>query len=289
MRTLLRRTGAVLTLPLLMAGLEARALNVTLGDVQANNLGSYGFTATNSVLSFDGGTTDQLYQMFGYLGNTNDTVTINGTNFSVASAIAQLSPGVAGSSLLLNATGAGALGLAAGSLRVDYTFTLVDDNSPSDRDSFLWDVSLTNLGAAPINLSMYQYMDLDLNATANNDVSNANASQMVVSDATAPFTFQWSAANGGPADHFAVGGYPTVRNLLDGMAAATDLSDTAASFGPGDFTGAFQYDFSLAPGETHTLAGGAIAIPEPGPMVLAMFGIAGLAAASRPRHRLAQS
>lgn len=289
MRTLLRRTGAALALPLLVAGLDARALNVTLGDVRANNLGSYGFTATNSVLSFDGGATDQLYQMFGYLGNASDTVAINGTYFSVASAIAQLSPGVAGSSLLLNATGAGALGLASGSVRIDYTFTLVDDASASDRDSFLWDVAITNLGAAPVSLSMYQYMDLDLNGTANNDVANANLSQMVVSDSTAPFTFRWSAANGGTADHFAVGGYPTVRNLLDGMAAAADLSDSAASFGPGDFTGAFQYDFTLAPGATHSLAGGAIAVPEPGPMVLAMFGIMGLAAASRPRPRQRRS
>lgn len=269
---------------LLLTGPAAHALNLTLGDVRAGNLGSHGFTATNSVLSFDSGTTDQLYQMYGYLGSAADTVAINGTYFSVASAIAQTSPGVARSSLLLNAAGGSALGIGTGALRVDYTFTLVNDTSASDLDSFLWDVSLTNLGASPLALSMYQYLDLDLNGTAGNDRVNASRSRMIVSDATAPFTFQWQAANGGSADHFAVQAYPGVRNLLDGMAAAADLSDTAARFGPGDFTGAFQYDFLLPVGGSVTLAGGAVVVPEPAPILLALLGVAGLAAATRRRR-----
>ncbi len=135
MRSPLRQLGVTSALLVLLAASDVNALNMTLGDVRAQNLGSYGFNATNSVLSFDSGTTDQLYQMYGYLGNANDVLAITGTYFSVASAITQVGPGVATSSLLLNAAGATALGLTAGALRVDYTFTLIDDVSASDWDS----------------------------------------------------------------------------------------------------------------------------------------------------------
>ncbi len=76
-----------------------------------------------------------------------------------------------------------------------------------------------------------------------------------------------------------------MRNLLDGMTAATDLSDTSASFGPGDFTGAFQYDFSLPSGATHTLTAGSVSVPEPGSAALAMVGLMGLAVATRRWER----
>lgn len=285
MYTPLRHWKSALILAVTLSAQQASALNVTLGDVRARNLGSYGFTATNSELSFDSGTTDQLYQMYGYLGNATDTVAINGTYFSVASAIAQTSPGVAESSLLLNGAGATALGLAAGDIRIDYVFRLINDTSPFDLDSFRWDVSIANLGSGSVSLSMYQYLDLDLNGTANDDLASGSGSQIVVADGTAPFVFAWNAANGSPADHFAVQAYPGLRNLLDGMAAAQDLPDTATSFGPADFTGAFQYDFVLAPGGSIDLVGGAVTVPEPAPALLALLGLIGLAAASRRRAR----
>lgn len=281
MRSLLRQIGvtSALLAPVIL-GSDAAALNMNFGDVRVRQLSSHGFTANNSELSFDSGATDQLYQMYGYLGTATGTAAVTTTNFNTSSAIAQTVPGTAASSLLLNATGAADLGLAAGSVQIDYTFTLVNDTSAADLDGFLWDVTITNLGLVDLDLVFYQYLDLDLNETATNDVASASATRITVSDGTAPVIFDWQAANGGAADHFQVQTYPGLRNQLDGMGAASDLSDTPASFGPGDFSAAYQYNISLAAGASYTLTAGQVVVPEPTPALLTLLGLAGLAISS---------
>jgi hypothetical protein len=278
---MLRQLGATSALFILLTAVEVDAININFGDVAVRNLGSYGFTAANSRLSFDSNATDQLYQMYGYLGNTTGTIDVTAANFGTASAIAQVAPDQAASSILLNATGAANLGVANGSIRIDYTFTLVDDTSAADLDGFLWDVSIVNLGLVDLDLVFYQYLDLDLNGTANNDIAGANTTRITVSDGTAPVVFAWYAANGAPADHFAVGPYPGLRNQLDGMGAAQDLGGMAGIFGPADFTGAFQYNISIPAGGSYTLAAGQVVVPEPTPALLTMLGLVGLAVSAR--------
>ena len=95
------------------------------------------------------------------------------------------------------------------------------------------------------------------------------------------------AGQGGSADHFDVGAFPGVRANLDNMVSAQDLSDTVASFGPADFTGAYQFNFdTIAPGETT----GSVfnSIPEPNTasmMLIGLVGLGGLALAGGPRRR----
>lgn len=268
----------------------ATALNMTLGDVAVRALSAYGFTSgNNSELSFDGGTTDELYQMWGYLGNATGTVDVTGTNFNIQSNISQTSPGVAQSSLILDNNGAAALGMGAGDIRIDYTFTLVDDTSPQDLDGFLWDVSVTNNSTSDYDLVFYQYLDLDLDGAGDfgDDLADANTSRILVTDSDSSRSFIWRASNGGSADHFEVQAYASVRTLLDNMGPATDLSDTAASFGPDDFTGAFQYDFYLPAGATFVLASGQVSVPEPSSLLLAVTGLVGLSLVSRRSRRRA--
>ena len=121
----------------------ARALDMTVGDIAIENLGSFGFTSNASVLSMDGGTTDELYQMFGYLGTATGVEPVSATYFDVVSSITAVG-NVASSVLELNAAGASALGLVAGDVRIEYTFTLTDLTGPDDADQFLWDFNLTN-------------------------------------------------------------------------------------------------------------------------------------------------
>ena len=69
------------------------AIDITAGDVVVQNLGSYGFTSNNSVLSYDSGGTDELYQMFGYLGNANGVARVAPNDFNVVSAITATAKG----------------------------------------------------------------------------------------------------------------------------------------------------------------------------------------------------
>jgi hypothetical protein len=271
-----------------IAATPAHALNMTVGDVVVRQLGSYGFVSNGSVLSTDGGATDQLYQMFGYLGTTSGVIRVDGSTFTAISAIAQ--SGNQASSTISLSGGAGTLGLSAGDIRIGYTFTLVDDGSPADRDDFQWDISIENTSGGVLDLVFYSYLDLDIDGAADfgDDVVDADTTRMLISDGTPSSTsqFRWGASSSGSADHFQVGQYPSVRDTLDGMTSAQDLSDSQATFGPGDFTGAFQYSMTLAAGEVFSLGlGGVTSVPEPGSAVLAWLGLVGIAAMRRDGHR----
>jgi len=288
-----RKSGAIrglLTALAVALASPSVALDITDGDVVVQNLGSFGFTANNSVLSFDGGATDQLYQMFGYLGTASGVERVNGTSFSVLTPLAAVGP-TATSVLELNATGAAALGLNAGDVRIEYTFELVNDTSALDIDGFTWDFTITNQSTGSLDLTFYSYLDLDLDGAADfgDDIATADLQRILVTDADSTTRYYWNASNSGTADHFAVQQYPTVRNFLDGLSTVTDLSDSAASFGPADFTAAYQYDFTIAAGASAGNGVGSISpVPEPATAVLLGLGLAGLAhgGRARPERRL---
>ncbi len=281
MKTLRILTITLLTL--LLGGSSVQALDFSLGEVVVENLGDYGYTANNSRLSFDGGATDELYQMFGYVGNASDHSAINAANFSVDSAIAEVGgagSGLASSTVTLNAAGAAALGLAAGAFSVTYDYELIDDTAATDVDYMAWDVTFTNNTAADIVLSFYAYLDFDLDGDFNDDEANVSAGAIYVNDSGASRPFWWTADGG--ADHFQIGGYPSVRTALNNMTSATDLSDTGGGFGPGDFTGAYQFDLTIAANDSVTVG---MNLPNVGASWMLLMGLAGLAIAPRTLRR----
>jgi hypothetical protein len=74
------------------------------------------------------------------------------------------------------------------------------------------------------------------------------------------------------------------------MTVAGDLPDGVTNFGPGNLGAAFQYNVSLASGQTRDLGIGVIVIPEPAPLML--MGLAGgisLALSCRCRPALSPS
>jgi hypothetical protein len=276
-----------------LAAAPADALDMTVGDVVVANLGSFGFDTQGSdavggetgVLSFDGGATDELFQMFGYLGTASEQVRISDTYFSATSAIAQ-SGDSAVSRLTLNAAGGSALGLSTGALVIDYRFTLIDDTSVADFDRLGWEITITNTTAAAVALSLYTYVDLDLGGGFAGDIATTDLNRMVVQDQSDPdHLFVWNIANPTGADHFMVGTYPGVRTTLNNMSSAQDLNDTGAAFGPGDFSGAFQFDRVLAASSSTTIGLNTTIVPEPQPLLLTSLGLMGLAFYGRRRSR----
>lgn len=156
-------------------------------------------------------------------------------------------------------------------------------------------LTVTNTGLTNLDIDLFHYTDLDLSGTWRRDGANLVASpdgiEMLITDsqsgATAPFI-------GYDADAFRVSDY---RALLDELTdgGVTDLDGSGLPFASGggnDFTGAFQWSVTIGVGDSMsfltqfgsnaTLQDPSVStVPEPGPAVLALLGLIGLATYGR--------
>jgi len=271
------RRSLVSALLLAFASPDAGAYLMVDGNAVAA-LDSWGFSGNSfdgNVISFDSGTTDQLYEMYGYLGNATSVVRVNPTHFSELTAI-NGAGGTASSQLMLNATGAAALGLSTGDITLDYSFVL--DGATR---SLVWDVDVTSASASTLDLVFYAYADFDLEGSAGNDLATGGPAGFQVTDGGTGLDVTFSSST--VADRFEIGPWPVLQSTLDAMegVGAADLANTGSPFGPSDFTGALQFDFSLAPGGSQGF--GMTLIPEPTTAFQLALGLLGLAIAGRRR------
>lgn len=98
-------------------------------------------------------------------------------------------------------------------------------------------MAITNANAAPVDLAVMRYVDFDLNATASSDNAAlvTSPSLMTVSEGARVFRFQ-----GQGASNFAVSTFSTLRGTL-ADADIDNMADTGLPFGPGDYTGGYQW------------------------------------------------
>ncbi len=158
---------------------------------------------------------------------------------------------------------------------------------------------IENTSATALDIDVFHYTDLDLSGTWRRDSaalqSNPDGLEMLISDgatgATAPFI-------GYGADAFQVTSWRSLLNDLTDS-SRTDLDDSGLPFagtGSADFTGAFQWNASIAPaaredflvqfGSNAALQDPTLStIPEPSPLLLAALGLAGLASYGRHPRR----
>jgi len=271
----MRKALGFALLCLLCAPRDASAWVITDGNARAG-LDSWGFSGNSidsSQLSFDGGLTDHVYELYGYLGNATSVVRVTPVNFDELAPIGGAGA-TASSQLVLNAAGAAALGLAAGDIRLDYGFALAEATR-----SLIWDVDVINAGSAALDLVFYAYFDLDLEGSFGDDLATGGVDGFRLTDGATGFDLNVGSSSA--ADHYQVAAYPNVQVALDAMqgAGAANLPDAGAPFGPGDFTGALQFDFSVAPGGSQTL--GILLIPEPATAIQLGLGLFGLVLAGR--------
>jgi hypothetical protein len=135
---------------------------------------------------------------------------------------------------------------------VDVQFELLGATVPDVNAS----IRLINDRNRTIDGSVIFYFDYDLNETSGAQYAQYDSAQQIVtiSDGSGA-----SARVGGiGASAFQIDSYSSLRTSIeDGIA----LDNSGVPFGPGDATGAFQWDFSLSSGET-SLVKSAQVIPE---------------------------
>lgn len=127
--------------------------------------------------------------------------------------------------------------------------------------------------------AIFNGQDFDVSGTAGSDSVTVNDTSAVEYTQTDTVTGFFAKAQGFGASRYQVGTSSGIRNLLTG-GGLSNLNNTN-TVATGDNAGAFQWDFSLQPGESKTIASSFIVAPAPGAVTL--MGVAGLVAARRRR------
>lgn len=168
---------------------------------------------------------------------------------------------------------------AATGLEFDIRYSL-SGGSPGSRSADLAEqITIRNVGQSATDVSFFQYVDFDLGGDAAGDFGEIlNGRVAFQGDATAGISVTETVVTPAPS-FFDMKEFPDIIALFsDGL--PTTLSNDP---GPaaGDLSWAFQWNFTLAPGETFLISKDKLIVPAPG--AVALLGLAGLAGVRRRR------
>lgn len=145
--------------------------------------------------------------------------------------------------------------------------TLVVDQGAGGLATVVQSLTFTNPSPQPLSLDVFLYVDFDMNGADGDTATWINTgSSLMVTDGATQNNVVVDALS---ADFHEIAPFPGVRAELRDN-SVTQLANTGMPFGPGNFTGAFQWSFVVAPNTTQLFIGvlyhlaGDVPTPFPG-------------------------
>jgi hypothetical protein len=164
-------------------------------------------------------------------------------------------------------------GLDAGRFNAVLQHTLTDSGA-AGAATVTQRMSITNTSGAPLSMALYNFCDFDILGTFGGDSASLFAPDTInISEGP-----QFIRHAGLGAANYGVTAFNTLFTTLTN-GAIDNLANTGLPFGPGDYTGAWQWNnLNIGIGET-VMFTSVIAVnqPIPAPSALALLGLAGLA------------
>lgn len=163
-------------------------------------------------------------------------------------------------------------------LLIQTTWTLRGSNNGGGRSNMNETIRITNTSrTAPLVISFFQFVDFDLsganpNGAPNPDVSVAvNTTLNNTANQFGSGVFSAEEAATPAPDRWSVGNAQTLLALLTNN-TIDDLDNNAGPSGPGDLAWAFQWNFTINPGDTRIISKVKSIVPAPGTAALLATG-----------------
>jgi hypothetical protein len=123
--------------------------------------------------------------------------------------------------------------------------------------------TVTNTGSTTQDINIFNYLDMDVAQTAANDSANGGLAAITITDGLWQSVF-----TGVGADEYQVTTFATLRTQLSNV-TVEDFNNTGLPFGPGDFTGGYQWRLDLAPQALFVVESVVTVtmVPEPGTFI----------------------
>lgn len=218
-------------------------------------------TGPNASFSVDGGTTDHVFQNWWWYRLSTDT---RENAFNSGAGVGETSSFVGNTGMMQQ---------FYPSFRADLTWEV--ESTGASTGFFTSRVTITNTSTSTISINLFNYMDVDMNGTAGGDSASLIAPNLIeISDTVV------SQYSGFDATNYQVTTFATLRGALTDS-DEDNFNNTGLPFGPGDFTGGFQWaNIPVDPGFARSVT---ITYAIPAPASLAVLGLGVLATSRRRR------